>query len=85
MRQLCERLNEWWRADPAQRVSFELEGPRILIRVNGILAGLFFMRNTGPHLHLIEDRALTAGIEYYVSRVLSASWNGASLHRVSKS
>jgi hypothetical protein len=80
MRQLCERLNEWWRPDPTQRVSFELEHTRIMIRVNGTLVGLFFIKNNRPYLHLINDAKLTAGLEYYVSRVLSASWNSVYLH-----
>ena len=85
MRQLCERLNEWWRPDPPQRVRFEYEGRRILIRVNDTLAGLLFIQDGQPCLHLLKDRALTEGIEYYVSRVISASWNRMSLRLASKS
>lgn len=81
MRHLCARLNDWWRSDPQQRVSFEYERTRILIRVNDTLVGLFFLQGNKPYLHLLNNGTLTAGIEYYVSRVLSASWNGMSLHR----
>jgi hypothetical protein len=67
-----------------ERVRFELERTRILVRVNGWLAGFFFIKNDNPYLHLLNDSSLTAGIEYYVSRVLSASWGGVSLHLATK-
>lgn len=56
-----------------------------MIRVNETLVGLFFVQDGQPYLHLVKDRALTEGIEYYVSRVLSASWNQMSLQLASKS
>lgn len=81
MRQLCRRLNEWWRTDERD-VRFEQEDERIVVRVNCILAGLFFVRGRHPWLHLILNNPITEGIEYHVSRVVSASWDGAALHRV---
>lgn len=81
MRQICRRLNDWWLQD-AHDVRFEQEDDRIIVRVNGTLAGLFFIRKRQPWLHLISNNPITAGIEYHVDRVVSASWDGAALHRV---
>lgn len=82
MQQLCVRLNEWC-GDP--RVRFEYERTRIVVRVNGTLSGLLFLRNNGPHLHLLENHDITSGIFYYVDRVISASWNQMKLQRANKS
>ena len=81
MRKLCDRLNTW---SAPTGVSFELERTRIVIRTNGTIAGLFFVQKKQPYLQLLPDRNLTDGIEYYVSRVLSASWDGVSLQRVER-
>lgn len=78
MRHLCDRLNMW--GAPTD-ISFECENTRILIRAKSTLVGLFFVEGKQPYLHLLRDQTITGGIEYYVSRVLSASWDGMSLQR----